>query len=32
VPSYGDSNIVAHHRLRHGDPEPLFAGCELVLE
>lgn len=32
VPSYGDSNIVTHHRLRHGDPEPLFAGCELVLE
>ena len=32
VPSYGDSNIVAHHRLRHGDPEPLFASCELVLE
>jgi CO/xanthine dehydrogenase Mo-binding subunit len=32
VPSYGDTNVVAHHRLRHGDPEPLFAGCELVLE
>jgi len=32
VPSYGNSNIVTHHRLRHGDPEPLFAGCELVLE
>lgn len=32
VPSYGDSNVVAHHHLRHGDPEPAFAGCELVLE
>lgn len=32
VPARGDSNIVTHHRLRHGDPEPLFAGCELVLE
>ncbi|PKL08812.1 MAG: dehydrogenase [Spirochaetae bacterium HGW-Spirochaetae-7] len=32
VPAYGDSNIVTHHRLRHGNPEPLFAGCELVLE
>ncbi len=32
VPSWGDSNIVTHHRLRHGDPEPLFAGCELILE
>lgn len=32
VPSYGDTNVVTHHRLRHGNPEPLFAGCELVLE
>ncbi|MBN2874482.1 MAG: xanthine dehydrogenase family protein [Spirochaetales bacterium] len=32
VPSYGDSNIVTHHRLRHGDPEPLFAQAELILE
>jgi len=32
VPAYGATNIVAQHRLRHGDPEPLFATCELVLE
>lgn len=32
VPSYGDSNIVTHHRLRHGDPDPLFAQAELILE
>ena len=32
VPSYGESNIVAEHHLRHGDPEPLFEKCELVLE
>ncbi|HRW24852.1 MAG TPA: xanthine dehydrogenase family protein molybdopterin-binding subunit [Spirochaetia bacterium] len=32
VPSYGDTNVVTHHRLRHGDPEPAFDGCELVLE
>lgn len=32
VPSYGETNVVTHHRLRHGNPEPLFAGCELVLE
>lgn len=32
VPSYGDTNVVTHHRLRHGDPDPVFAGCELVLE
>ncbi|HPB65147.1 MAG TPA: molybdopterin-dependent oxidoreductase, partial [Spirochaetales bacterium] len=32
VPSYGETNVVTHHRLRHGDPESVFAGCELVLE
>ena len=32
VPAYGDSNIVVHHRLRHGNPDPVFASCELVLE
>ncbi|MDX9898240.1 MAG: xanthine dehydrogenase family protein molybdopterin-binding subunit [Spirochaetia bacterium] len=32
VPSYGDTNIVTHHKLRHGNPDPLFDGCELVLE
>ncbi len=32
VPGYGDSNIVVHHKMRHGDPDPLFDTCELVLE
>lgn len=32
VPSYGDSNIVVHHHLVHGNPEPVFDTCELVLE
>ncbi len=32
VPSYGDSNIVAEHNLRHGDPDAEFDACELILE
>ncbi|MBU0936273.1 MAG: xanthine dehydrogenase family protein molybdopterin-binding subunit [Spirochaetes bacterium] len=32
IPSYGNSNIVVHHAMRHGNPDPEFAGCELVLE
>jgi CO/xanthine dehydrogenase Mo-binding subunit len=32
VPSYGDSNVVAEHTLRHGDPDPVFEQCELVLD
>jgi CO/xanthine dehydrogenase Mo-binding subunit len=32
VPSYGDSNIVVHHRMRHGDPEAMFDQCELIIE
>lgn len=32
VPSYGDSNIVVHHKMRHGDAEAAFADCELIIE
>ncbi len=32
VPSYGDSNIVVHHKMRHGNPDPLFDECELIIE
>jgi CO/xanthine dehydrogenase Mo-binding subunit len=32
VPSYGDSNIVVEHTLRHGNPDAVFDSCELVLE
>lgn len=32
VPMDGESNIVNHHRLRHGDPDSRFAECEVVLE
>jgi len=32
IPDEGDSNIVVHHRLRHGNPEEVFGDCELVLE
>lgn len=32
VPSYGESNIVEHHKMRHGDPDSQFEDCELVIE
>lgn len=32
VPAYGESNIVAEHRVRRGDPAGAFAQCELVVE
>ncbi len=32
VPSYGDSNIVVHHKMRHGDPSSQFKQCELIVE
>jgi len=32
VPAFGNSNIVAEHRLRHGDPDKEFELCELILE
>jgi len=32
IPSYGDSNIVVHHKMRHGNPEDQFSQCELILE
>lgn len=32
IPEGKDSNIVVHHRLRHGDPEAVFDQCELVIE
>lgn len=32
VPSWGDSNIVNEHTLRHGNPDEAFADCELILE
>ncbi len=32
VPAYGDSNIVNHHTMRHGDPDKVFDECELIVE
>ncbi len=32
VPSYGKSNIVVEHKLRHGNPDQAFDSCELILE
>ncbi|MDA3835001.1 MAG: xanthine dehydrogenase family protein molybdopterin-binding subunit, partial [Spirochaetales bacterium] len=33
VSSWGDSNIVNHHTIKHGDdPEAIFSDCELILE
>jgi len=28
----GDNNIVNHHKVRRGNPEEQFSGCELVIE
>jgi CO/xanthine dehydrogenase Mo-binding subunit len=32
VPGYGDTNVVVEHKLRKGDPDAAFEGCELILE
>lgn len=32
VPASGDSNIVVHHQLRHGDPSEIFSQCEQIVE
>jgi CO/xanthine dehydrogenase Mo-binding subunit len=32
VSSWGDSNIVNHHMMRHGSMDGVFENCELILE
>jgi CO/xanthine dehydrogenase Mo-binding subunit len=32
VSSWGDSNIVNHHTMRHGAMDGVFENCELILE
>jgi CO/xanthine dehydrogenase Mo-binding subunit len=32
VSSWGDSNIVNHHTMRHGSMDGVFENCELILE
>ncbi len=32
IPTWSDSNVVVHHRLRRGDPDAAFAECELIVE